>query len=372
MAYIGNQVSSVPFIIDTFSGTGSATVFGQLTRAPAGVASIAVFISGVYKTPGVDYTLNGDLILFTTPPALGTNNIVIHHMGNGSATSVPSDGSVTGAKLSSNVVRSNNIVAGSLTSNLIAVGAITGNLIPAGAISPNHIVTGSITGNLYGLKSVTGNVIGISAITSNLINVGAVTGNTIGVFAVSGNQIGLGAISSNHFAGGGVTSDVLSSNLTVSTARVAETINVVTSTVQGNYNVHVSNSTVYNFIANTTGNLTFNLVANVALPGSTTGRVNDLISIGQSVSVALMVKQGTTRYRANLYIDGVLQTAYWAGNTQPLFQVSPAGQGIIDVYNFSVIKIGTNAYDVFASNTQFGQANGQGMGPVNAPFGPRQ
>ena len=367
MAYIGNQVSSVPFIIDTFSGTGSATVFGQLTRAPAGVASIAVFISGVYKVPGVDYTLNGDLIVFTTPPASGTNNIIIHHMGNGSATQVPSDGSVTGAKLASNVVRSNNIVAGVLTSNLIAVGAITGNLIPARAISPNHIVTGSITGNLYGLNSITGNVIGISAITSNLINVGAVTGNTIGVFAVSGNQIGLGAISSNHFAGGGVTSDVLSSNLTISTARVAETVNVVTSAIGGNYQIHIANSTVYHFLANTSANVTFQLIAN-------TGRsVDTMLGIGQSAAVAIMMKQGSTRYRANIHIDGVLQTAYWAGNAQPQYITSGGAQPMsYDAYTFSIMKIAAGQYTVFASNTNFGQANGQGMSAINNGFGPEQ
>ena len=170
MAYIGNQVSSVPFIIDTFSGTGSATNFGQLTRSPASVASIAVFISGVYKTPGVDYSLNGDIIIFTTAPALGTNNIVVHHMGNGSATQVPPDGSVTGAKLSSNSVRSNNIVTGSLTSNSIAVGAITGNLIATGAITANQIVTRAISGNTIGLNSVAGNNIVAASLTSNAMN----------------------------------------------------------------------------------------------------------------------------------------------------------------------------------------------------------
>ena len=367
MAYIGNQVSSVPFIIDTFSGTGSASVFGQLTRAPAGVASIAVFISGVYKVPGVDYTLNGDMILFTTPPASGTNNIVIHHMGNGSATSVPSDGSVTGAKLSSNVVRSNNIVAGVLTSNHIAVGAITGNLIPAGAISPNHIVTGSITGNLYGLNSISGNLLVTNTITGNLINVGAVTGNHIGVYAVSGNQIGLGAISSNHFAGGGVTSDVLSSNLTISTSRVAETVNVVTSAVGGNYQIHIANSTVYHFLANTSANVTFQLIAN-------TGRsVDTMLGIGQSAAVAIMMKQGSTRYRANLHIDGVLQTAYWAGNAQPQYITSGGAQPMsYDAYTFSIMKIGAGQYTVFASNTNFGQANGQGMSTINNGFGPIQ
>ena len=170
MAYIGNQVSSVPFIIDTFSGTGSATVFGQLTRAPASVASIAVYISGVYKTPGVDYTLNGDLILFTTAPGSGTNNIVVHHMGNGSATQVPPDGSVTTPKLAANSVRSNNILAGVITSNHIAVGAITGNLIPIGAITANQIVTRAITGNVIGLNSVAGNNIVAASLTSNAMN----------------------------------------------------------------------------------------------------------------------------------------------------------------------------------------------------------
>jgi hypothetical protein len=326
MAYIGNQVSSVPFIIDTFNGTGSATTFGQMTRAPAGVASIAVYVSGVYKTPGLDYTLNGDLIIFTTAPASGTNNIVIHHMGNGSATQVPSDGAVTGTKLAVNSVRGNNIVAGT----------ITGNLIGTTAVTSNHIVLNAITTNL------------------------------IGTLAVSGNQIGTGAISANNFAGGGITSNVLSSNLTISTTRVAETVNVVTSAIGGNYQIHLANSSVYHFLANTTANITFQMIAN-------TGRsVDTMLDIGQSASVAIMVKQGTTRYRANIHIDGVLQTAYWAGNAQPQYTSTASQSMSYESYTFSIIKIGSARYTVFASNTNFGQANGQGMSTVNNGFGPEQ
>ena len=100
MSYIGNQVTSVPFTADVFSGTGSATRFGPMIRIPAVVASVAVFVDGSYKTPGVDYTLDVDFIVFTSPPALGTNNIVAHHLGNGvMATQVPVDGSVTAGKL---------------------------------------------------------------------------------------------------------------------------------------------------------------------------------------------------------------------------------------------------------------------------------
>ena len=102
MAYIGNTVQTVPFITDTFSGTGAQTVFTPLTRAPAGSASIAVFIAGVYQPPSA-YTLSGVTLTFVSAPTAGSGNIIVLHLGNGSATQVPSDGSVTISKLSSDV-----------------------------------------------------------------------------------------------------------------------------------------------------------------------------------------------------------------------------------------------------------------------------
>jgi hypothetical protein len=99
MAYIGNQVTSVPFTIDVFSGDGSATSFGPLVRAPATAASVMIFVAGVYQRPNIDYTLNADYVDFTFIPNSGTNNIVIHHIGNGViATQVSPDYSTT-AKL---------------------------------------------------------------------------------------------------------------------------------------------------------------------------------------------------------------------------------------------------------------------------------
>jgi len=99
MAIIGNTVTSVPFIADSFSGNASTTSFSPLTRAPAGTAAIAVFIAGVYQAPGA-YTLSGTTITFVSAPASGVGNIIVLHLGNGSATQVTSDGSVTLTKLS--------------------------------------------------------------------------------------------------------------------------------------------------------------------------------------------------------------------------------------------------------------------------------
>jgi hypothetical protein len=98
MAYIGNTQTSIPFITDSFSGNASATSFSPLTRAPAGTASIAVFVAGAYQAPST-YSLVGTTITFGSPPASGVGNIIILHLGNGSTTQVPSDGSVTLLKL---------------------------------------------------------------------------------------------------------------------------------------------------------------------------------------------------------------------------------------------------------------------------------
>jgi hypothetical protein len=92
MAYIGNQVTSVPFTTDTFSGNGSQQAF-TLSRAPAGTASIAVFIGSAYQPP-VGYSLNGVTLTFASAPTAGTNNITVLFLGAGSISQVPSDGSV--------------------------------------------------------------------------------------------------------------------------------------------------------------------------------------------------------------------------------------------------------------------------------------
>ena len=402
MSYIGNQVTSVPHVVDVYTGDGINSTFGPLTRAPAGTAAIAVFISGSYRIPGTEYFLNGDYITFTSVPGVGAP-ITIHHLGNGTTTQVPSDGSVTGTKLAINSVRGNNIVAGEITGNLIGSGAvtsnhivvgsitgnlisnravsgnnivdnairsnnivagqITGNLIGTGSISSNQIVVGSITGNLIPNGAVSGNNIVDNSIRSNNIVTGQITGNLIGTYAVSGNQIGIGAISANNFAGGGITSNVLASNLTISTVRVAETVNVVTSGVSGNYDIHVGNTTAYYFVANTNGSVTFNLIANDATATGTTGTLNDLLRVGQTASLAIALKQGSTRYRANVFIDGVnpLSSVFWMGASQPA-QLAAQAQSI-DAYNITVIKIAPSSYTIMVSNTTYGYANGQGMGP---------
>ena len=346
MAYIGNQVIPVPFLVNIFSGNATATNFGPLSRAPAGPASIIVFISGVYKVPGVDYTVDANYIYFATPPASAVNNIVVHHLGNGfMATQVPADGTVTGGKLTGNSIRGNNIVAGT----------ITGNLIADTAIASNNIVVRAITGNLIGIGAVSGNNIGT----------GAISGNQIGTGAISGNNIGTGAISANNFAGGGITSNVLASNLSITVSRITETININAAVVGSNsasgtnVNLDIVNTTVYYFSSNTSGNVTFNL------RGNNINTFDSAVQVGNTVSVVVTLRHNTAAYRSgvNVMIDGGLirttlstpdtgNLIMYAGNTLPAHATINAIES--NIIGFNIIKKAANSYIVYMSNTLFG------------------
>jgi hypothetical protein len=240
-------------------------------------------------------------------------------------TSLLIDAVITGNKIGTTAVSTNNIV----------VGAITGNLIPAGAISTNHHTVGSITGNL----------IPAGAISTNHIVAGAITGNLISTGAIRGNNIVASQITSNHIVAGAVTSNLLASNLAFSITTLFETANVYTTAIGGNTNIDILNNTVYFFSSNTTANVTFNVRGNA----STT--LANSLNTGSSISLAILMKQGLNNYKANLNIDGTLITPYWIGNTYPVYSVGT--QESIDTYSFNIIKTGSSSYTVLAANSKF-------------------
>ena len=95
---------------DVFSGNGSTTPFDmQFAIAEAGQNDLRVFVGGVEKIPGTDFTLGVDAagdykrITFSSAPANGSNNIVVLNPGTvkgGFAT--VQDNAVTAAKLNTN------------------------------------------------------------------------------------------------------------------------------------------------------------------------------------------------------------------------------------------------------------------------------
>jgi hypothetical protein len=174
----------------------------------------------------------------------------------------------------------------------------------------------------------------------------AVTGSKIGSGAVSGNNISTNSIRGNNIVAGQITSNVLASNLSISLTRVLEEANINSIAIGGNVNIDVANSTVFFFNANTTANVTFNIRAN------TQNTFDSVTTIGETTSLAIAVKHGTVRHQANLAIDGVTQTLYYAGNTRPAnVSISSAE---INLFSYSIFKTAANTYTVISANTLFG------------------
>lgn len=225
MSYIGNQVTSIPFITDTFSGTGAQTAFTPLTRAPAGTASIAVFISGVYQPPG-NYTLNGVTLTFGSAPASGTNNIVVLHLGNGSAVQVPSDGSVTLLKLSNDTYSYINSAFTAANSGGSAAAYANSGFAVANSAA--------LYANSAFLKANTPDYVANSA--SSYANSAYITANSAGAYANSAFTKANNATSNGSFA---VTGSGLAVSLTGSVITGYKILGQITTTANSITNVYV-------------------------------------------------------------------------------------------------------------------------------------
>ena len=165
------------------------------------------------------------------------------------------------------------------------------------------------------------------------------------------NKIADANVTTAKIANANVTSSKLASNLSFSMVNALETANIYTTAVGGNVNIDVLNNTVYFFSSNTTANVTFNIRGN----GTTT--LQNTLSIGSSVSLAILLKQSANTFRANVHVDGNLVSPLWAGNSAPAYIVGTNES--TDLYGFSIIRTGTSTYTVLASNTKFGAALGQ-------------
>ena len=137
---------------------------------------------------------------------------------------------------------------------------------------------------------------------TNRIANNAIVGQKLADNSVRANNIVAGQVTGNLISAGAVSSNTLSSNLQISLTQVFETGNIYSTAVGGNVNIDLQNNTLYFFSSNTTANVTFNFRAN------TQNTLDSQLGVGQTVTSAILLKQGATRYRANVYVDGVLQS----------------------------------------------------------------
>jgi len=97
-----------------------------------------------------------------------------------------------------------------------------------------------------------------------------------------------------------------------------------------------------------TANATANWTLNVRGDGSTT--LNSLLDANQSITVAVLAKQGATAYINDVVqVDGSNNTALWQGGAAP----SAGNADSVDVYTYNILKTADATFTVLASQTQF-------------------
>ena len=128
------------------------------------------------------------------------------------------------------------------------------------------------------------------------------------------------------------------------TNEIVEKVSIDSTALNGTRNIDLASNAVYNFTSNATGNFTFNFRGD----GSTS--LNSLLSTGDSMTVALLCKQGGSAYYNNGYqVDGSSVTPLWSGGSAP----SSGNANSTDIYTFTIIKIGNASWTVLATQTKY-------------------
>jgi len=78
MSYLGNspELNTFTLGVEKFNGSGACTTF-TLTRDIDDPNYLEVVVGGVQQTPNDAYAVTNGVLTFTTPPGLGTNNVVV-------------------------------------------------------------------------------------------------------------------------------------------------------------------------------------------------------------------------------------------------------------------------------------------------------
>ena len=125
---------------------------------------------------------------------------------------------------------------------------------------------------------------------------------------------------------------------TLDIEEVYEKVTTQTSTT-GTITFDTTAQAVEFYTANQTANRTINF-----------SNVNANLAIGQSLTVAVLMTQGSTAYYLNAYqVDGSSVTPKWSGGSAP----TAGNASSIDSYAFTIIKTADATFTVLASQTQY-------------------
>ena len=222
MSYIGNSLQSTSFVTDVFTGDNTTTAF-TLSRTPASVTSIVVFVDGVKQASiggSGAYTINGTTLNFTAAPP--TNAIVeVIHLGVQSLVNVPADATVTANSLAPEL---RTILADIFTANgtgttfALTTPPISSNSVIVtanGVVQYDYTVSGSTL--VLNFTPANGTIIRAAGM-GNILTTGTITDDSVSSAKLQANSVSTreltnGAVQANNIADGAVTNSKLGADV---------------------------------------------------------------------------------------------------------------------------------------------------------------
>lgn len=236
--------------------------------------------------------------------------------GAGTVTSIGGTGTVNGITLTGTVTSSGNLTLGGTLSGVNLTSQVTGALPVANGGTGATTLTGLVKGS------------GTSAFTAATAGTDYVAPATATTFTAK-----------QTFSGS-------ASTLAASFASASEVVTVSATAATGTINYDVTTQSVLFYTSNASANWTVNFRA------SSGTSLNTALAVGESVTVAFLVTQGSTAYfNSSVQVDGTTSgvTTRWQGGAAPTAGY-PSG---VDAYVYTIIKTGGATFSVFASQTRF-------------------
>lgn len=180
-----------------------------------------------------------------------------------------------------------------------------------------------------GLTKTGSDIRAVFGTSSGTVLEGSHAGATTGVHGLTGDVVG--------------TTDTQElSNKTF--ASFIEKFNVVAGAPSATQNIDTNTASAWYFTSNATTNYTLNFRA------SSTAALSTILAIGRSITVTVMHTNGSTAFFPNAFrVDGTAVTPKWQVSAIP-----EAGDvNSINSYTFTILRTGSSAYTVFASQSRF-------------------
>jgi hypothetical protein len=135
-----------------------------------------------------------------------------------------------------------------------------------------------------------------------------------------------------------------SSNADAKFSNILEVATVSATAATGTINFDLTTQSVLYYTTNASGNFTINF------RGSSGTSLNTIMATGESISATFLNTNGVTAfYNSALQVDGSSVTPRWQGGTAP----TTGNASSIDAYTYVIIKTGSAAFTVLASQTRF-------------------